>query len=211
MTVSFRRIFPDSSIAIWNVIRTYLIADKRLAFVFSTCLFQTTVRLCSPGNSKFRRLLFCTDVTSAPTICRSAFSSLSFSPLEMALYSLMLAIPMSKWACFIQQVSCSTKKAKHPCQVHSFNFLLGRSLTYLCLCYSLCLVHVFLIGAGWSFSAFLLPVIAWITNNRETGYPTPFINDICCWNTLREFQKDQISDQPWNQMPQTNKKQVGCR
>lgn len=163
----------------------YLIADKRLAFTFSVCLFQTIVCLCSSGNSKFRRLLFCADVTSAPAIRRSSFSSLSFSPLEMAIYSLMLAIPMSKWSCFVQHDSCSTKKTKHPCQVHSFSFLLGRSLTYLCLCYSLGLTYVFLIGAGWSLSAFLPPVIAWITNHGETSYPAPFINYICCWNTQR--------------------------
>lgn len=79
-------------------------------------------------------------------------------------------------------------KAKHHCQVHTFGFLLGRSLPYLCLCYSPCLGHVFLIGAGQNCSAFLLPVIGWITNNGETGYPAPFINDICYWNTLREFE-----------------------
>lgn len=38
--LSFRRKFPVHSITIWNTIREYLIADKRLVFIFFSMLLQ---------------------------------------------------------------------------------------------------------------------------------------------------------------------------
>lgn len=91
--------------------------DKRISncwqmtsiYIFSLFFFQAKVGLYNSGNFIFRRTLFCIDVTSASVIHRSSSSSFSLF-IRNAFLFLLLAIPISKLLCFVQQVSCSAQK-----------------------------------------------------------------------------------------------------